>query len=286
MSEKVAAVVVTYNRLELLKKVIDGLRNQTYKLDKIIVVNNASTDGTSQWLSSQGDLEIINQDNLGSSGGQYSGSVFAYQNGYDWIWQMDDDVVADKYCLENLFKFADENLVVVPKRIAANGEVFYNDTKVLNMTNPFKSIWSSIVSEKDFENKELIYAEGITYEGPLFHKSVFKRVGFAEKKFFIIGDDTEYAIRLKNNFIKTAIVNSAVFYRQLPVAENGYKFDWKTYHVIKNLIAMDVLHGSFWVRWLRPFGYTLTWLTRCKNFNDVKTVLKALKDTYFYKSDN
>ena len=111
MSEKVAAVVVTYNRLELLKKVIDGLRNQTYKLDKIIVVNNASTDGTSQWLSSQGDLEFINQDNLGSSGGQYSGSVFAYQNGYDWIWQMDDDVVADKYCLENLFKFAEENLV-------------------------------------------------------------------------------------------------------------------------------------------------------------------------------
>lgn len=285
MIDKIAAVVVTYNRLELLKKVINALREQTHKIDKIIIVNNSSTDGTKEWLELQHDLEVITQSNLGSSGGQYTGSFFAYQSGYDWVWQMDDDVVADKYCLENLLKYAKPDFVVVPKRIASNGEVFYNDTKELNMTNPFKSIWKSIVSKDDFENKDVVYAEGITYEGPLFHKSVFTRVGFAERKFFIIGDDTEYAIRLKKNSIKTAIINDAIFYRQLPVSENGHKFDWKTYHIIKNLIAMDVLHGSFSVRILRPFGYTIKWLTRCKSFKDIKVVISALKDTYFYKSE-
>ena len=40
--QKIAAVVVTYNRLELLKKCIQSLRDQTRRLDEIIVVNNKS----------------------------------------------------------------------------------------------------------------------------------------------------------------------------------------------------------------------------------------------------
>ncbi len=284
MIKNIAAVVVTYNRLDLLKKVIAGLRNQTQKIDKIFVVNNSSTDGTAEWLAEQNDLEIINQENLGSSGGQYSGALSAFNAGFEWIWQMDDDVISDEKCLENLMKFAKEDFVVVPKRMTPEGEVFYNDTKEVNMTNPFKSIWTSIVSESDFVG-DTILAEGITFEGPLFHRSIFERVGFAEKKFFITGDDTEYSLRLKKIGVKTAIVKDAVFYRQLP-APTGYDFDWKTYYIIKNLIAMDVLHGNFSVRLLRPFAYTLVWLFRCKNFNDIKVVLRALKDAYFYKSEN
>ena len=282
--KNIAAVVVTYNRLELLKKVINGLRNQTHKIDKIFVVNNSSTDGTLEWLAEQKDLEVITQGNVGSSGGQYTGSRAAFNAGFEWIWQMDDDVVADEKCLENLLKFADKDFVVVPKRIKDDGKVFYNDTKVMNMTNPFKSIWTSIVQEEDFTG-DTILAEGITLEGPLFHRSIFERVGFVEKKIFILADDTEYALRLKKIGVKTAIVNDAIFYRQLPVADD-HEFNWKTYYLIRNLIVLDVLHGNLPVRILRPFGYTLVWLTRCKKLEDVKTVLRALKDGYFYKSEN
>lgn len=63
--EKIIACVVTYNRLELLKQVIDGLRNQTRKIDEIVVINNGSTDGTGEWLQDQNDITTINQDNLG-----------------------------------------------------------------------------------------------------------------------------------------------------------------------------------------------------------------------------
>ena len=46
----VACIVVTFNRLPLLKKCLNSIRNQTNKDFDIIVVNNGSTDGTKEWL--------------------------------------------------------------------------------------------------------------------------------------------------------------------------------------------------------------------------------------------
>ena len=78
---KIIAVVVTYNRLELLKRNIDCLRQNT-PLTSIVVVNNGSTDGTTQWLAAQPDLQVINQENVGGSGGFYTGIEYAYKAGF------------------------------------------------------------------------------------------------------------------------------------------------------------------------------------------------------------
>ena len=83
---QIAAVVVTFNRIELLKKVINALRNQTKKIDQIIVVNNSSTDGTLDWLNMQTDIIIVTQENLGSSGEQFTGAKTAFEMGFEWIW--------------------------------------------------------------------------------------------------------------------------------------------------------------------------------------------------------
>ena len=90
--KKITAVVVTYNRKELLRRCVEHLRGQTRALDNIIVVNNGSTDGTKVWLDEQTDLDVIHQENVGGSGGFYRGIQYAYEKGYDWIWCMDDDV--------------------------------------------------------------------------------------------------------------------------------------------------------------------------------------------------
>ena len=84
--EKAIAVVVSYNRRALLSECISALRNQTRKLDSILVINNGSTDDTEEWLKEQSDLVFITQKNLGSSGGFHAGISWAYKNGYSWIW--------------------------------------------------------------------------------------------------------------------------------------------------------------------------------------------------------
>ena len=93
---KVLCVVVTYNRLQLLKECIDCLRTQTFKKFDVLVVNNDSTDGTKEWLSEQTDITVINQKNLGGAGGFYTGTKWGYDNGYEWMWLMDDDGKPEK----------------------------------------------------------------------------------------------------------------------------------------------------------------------------------------------
>ena len=69
----VVAVVVTYNRLNLLQRVVGALKGQSKRLDKIYIINNGSTDGTKEWLDGQIGLNVIHQENVGGSGGFYRG---------------------------------------------------------------------------------------------------------------------------------------------------------------------------------------------------------------------
>lgn len=282
-NNKVAAVVVTFNRIELLKKVINGLRKQTHKLDYIVVVNNSSTDGSEEWLLQQKDLTVVKQENIGSSGGQYTGSKTAFGLDTEWIWIMDDDVVAQPDCLEILMKYAGEqNLITAPLRHSSPGEAYLNDTLKLNLTNPFKSIWTEIFSPKYLEF-DTVKAEGITFEGPLIHRSVFEKVGFPERNFFIYADDTEFFVRCIKIGIVPLLIKNANLLRMIPVTGPDYVFTWKQYYIIRNIIAIDVMHGSYAVRLMRPFAYLIKWLGRSKSLANVKTVLKAFADGYFYK---
>lgn len=103
---KISAVVVTYNRINLLKRTVDCLRaNGT--VNEIVVVNNGSTDGTAEWLDTQADIHVIHQENVGGSGGFYTGIDYAYNSGADWIWCMDDDVFPRADCMERLLEHID-----------------------------------------------------------------------------------------------------------------------------------------------------------------------------------
>ena len=164
MKLKIAVVVVTYNRLEYLKQVITGIRLQKTSISEIIVVNNSSTDGTSEWLETQDGLTVITQDNLGGAGGFSTGMKYAYKKQHEWIWIMDDDVVPHKDCLKILLSAFDINTIRSPLRLMSNGIPYKNDTLKYNFTNPFVSLWNGIVDDKDLE-KEFIHCEGPTFEG-------------------------------------------------------------------------------------------------------------------------
>src|SRR4051812_18012026 len=94
MSERVCAVVVTFNRKKLLVECLRGLLAQTRPLDHLIVINNASTDGTADMLAAEfPELDVVHlPSNVGGAGGFHAGMKWARENGFDWTWVMDDDV--------------------------------------------------------------------------------------------------------------------------------------------------------------------------------------------------
>jgi rhamnopyranosyl-N-acetylglucosaminyl-diphospho-decaprenol beta-1,3/1,4-galactofuranosyltransferase len=87
---KIVAAVVTYNRRELLGRCIDHLQRQTRVPDKIIIINNSSTDGTEDMLAARG-VAFITQENVGSAGGWWRSIEYAKDGDYDAVWLMDDD---------------------------------------------------------------------------------------------------------------------------------------------------------------------------------------------------
>lgn len=130
----IIAVVVTYNRMELLKRNIRCLQ-QNKPISSIVIVNNGSTDGTTEWLAAQEGLTVINQTNVGGAGGFYTGIQYAYQAGADWIWCMDDDVFPRADCLEQLLPYTGKKDIgiLAPRRLL-EGEIFTHDFQAYNLS--------------------------------------------------------------------------------------------------------------------------------------------------------
>ena len=109
---RIAAVVVTFNRLGLLQRLLERLRSVP-DLGEILVIDNASTDGTGAWLAatsgaapaSEAGPEIHHRtltENRGGAGGFHDGLAWAMERGADLAWLMDDDGMPDVDCLGTL----------------------------------------------------------------------------------------------------------------------------------------------------------------------------------------
>lgn len=245
MKNQVIAVIVTYNRLELLKRVISSLKSQTIVLNKIIIVNNGSTDGTDTYLQSVNNdevIKVISQENVGGSGGFYRGIKEAVEYECDWIWCMDDDVFPKENCLEVLLNYSqktsDKIGILCPKRIM-NGEVFISETKKINLTNPFKFIYNCCLTREDLNTSEAVDIEGMAFEGPLLKREVVENIGFPNKDFFILYDDTEYSYRAvlagyNVRVVSKAIMNKYNHQSVLSYSEDKIKNKWKLAYHFRN----------------------------------------------------
>lgn len=213
---RVACVIVTYNRLELLKMAIMSLRKQSYVDNNIIIVNNGSTDGTKEWLTGQTDLIVINQTNLGGAGGFYSGMKYAFENGYEWIWMMDDDGVADKYQLENLLKGA--------KRLNSN----FVNALVCNIDNKERLAFGHDIDghhislAKEAKRMTEIKNSINPFNGTLVHRSVIEKIGFIKKEMFIWGDEVEYMNRAMKAGYVLYTITDAIHYHPAARSPQSY----------------------------------------------------------------
>ena len=171
----VVAVVVTYNRLNLLQRVVGSLKGQSKRLDKIYIINNGSTDGTKEWLDGQTGLNVIHQENVGGSGGFYRGIMEASKEECDWIWCMDDDVFPRENCLETLLNVAErhEKLGIVCPHRLMSGKTFVGEAKTLNLTNPFSDMHNDMLTAQEVENNETVSIVGMAFEGPLIRNTAY-----------------------------------------------------------------------------------------------------------------
>lgn len=202
----VAAIIVTYNRLNLLKRCVSGLRNQSYKDFDIIVVNNGSSDGTEEWLRKQTDIIAISQSNSGGAGGFYSGMKKAYDDGYEWIWLMDDDGLAENNQLRNLLNGALSLNSLFVNALVCNIE----STECLSFGLIYSRRLTYLV--KDVVNVSSIPDSINPFNGTLINRKVVSKVGLIKKEMFIWGDEKEYTFRAQRAGFGVYTITNAIHY--------------------------------------------------------------------------
>lgn len=285
----IAAVVVTFNRLTLLKRTIQSLK-EVPQLSAIIVVNNGSTDGTGEWLQTQTGLTVINQENTGGSGGFHTGMRYAFTQGYEWIWCMDDDVYPAPDCLEKLLLEAHPGTGILCPRRIQEGKVFVNECRKVNLSNPFTSLHQEKLTADTEAPTEIM---GMVFEGPLIRREVVEKIGYPNKELFIFYDDTDYSYRAvlagyKVVYVPDALLRKELFFTHDTWKEKQKKKKWKRMYQIRNSAYFNHHYGkNFLVRYGRAFsgvaGYILLALC-CSPFTDayclgdIKRFWKAYTD--------
>jgi GT2 family glycosyltransferase len=208
----VGIIVVTYNRLSLLKEVIDSLRGQTYEDYKIVVVNNGSTDGTKEWLESQDEIISITQENLGSSGGFFAGMKYVAEAGYKYCWVMDDDVICTPDALEELIKAIQvkKDIGFVCSKVV--GIDAYSPMNVPTVdTRPTKNGYANWF---DCVDDYMVKVRAATFVSVLLPTERIYELGLPYKEFFIWGDDTEYTSRITNKYDSYVACKSVVVHKR------------------------------------------------------------------------
>lgn len=262
---KITAVVVTFNRLNLLQRVIASLQKQSVHIHDIIIVNNGSTDGTKEWLDKQNKLHIIHQENVGGSGGFYRGIQEASKTECDWIWCMDDDVFPSEHCLENLLIYASKDNkigIACPHRLMS-GKTFTGEAKTLNLSNPFKDMHDDGLMPEDVEANETVDIVGMAFEGPLIKKEVVEKIGLPNKELFILYDDTDYSYRTILEGYRVIVVRDALmdkydFQSQSSYREDKIKNKWKLAYHVRNTAYFGHRYGkNIGVKYLAAMPFIL-----------------------------
>lgn len=207
---KICAIVVTYNRKDILKDCITSILSQSIPVD-IMIIDNASTDGTKaalkDWILEKKITYYNMKKNLGGAGGFYYGIKKAVLLSYEYVWIMDDDTIPDNDAAGQLYKAAcelDNHFGFLAST------VFFNENELCQMNRPGISRQWYSMKKYNYIQKGLINLEYASFVSLLIKSDVIKNVGLPLKEFFIWNDDYEFTTRISKMYDNYLVCNSVV----------------------------------------------------------------------------
>lgn len=192
--QNITALIVTYNRRPLLERCLNALAKQTLVPDQILIVDNASTDNTREWLKGWLPIHLpsakllLLQDNLGGAGGFSTGLKTAIGDGADWVWMMDDDAEPHPRALTELMQITSNPLNIYGS-LATHG----NETSWLMTLQEASKTSRNTYRVEDIPPQARV--QMLPFLGFTIHRNLVKKIGFPDPGFFIAADDVEYCLR-------------------------------------------------------------------------------------------
>ncbi len=274
---RLAAIVVTYNRKDQLVRTVSRLLDEG--VDHVLVVDNASTDGTRAWLERQKDarLQIVwNDRNEGGAGGFEKGLRAAHALfDPDWFVLMDDDARPHLGAIEMFRSLLGQQEArraqkpQAPRWAAFAGGVYYPDGTICETNRPSKNpFWDARrfirtlfgagragfhVSDADYTAAEPAQIDVASFVGLFLSREAIRIAGYPDGKLFIYGDDVLYSIALRTAGGCIGFAPSLAFEHDCSTFDGGaariHRPLWKVYYTYRNgLMAYRKLAGPvfFW----------------------------------------
>lgn len=251
----VCAVIVTYNRPELLCRCVERLLRQTYPMD-ILIYDNHSTKNTKGALEESGLMlpcvtYFYADKNSGGSGGFHNGMKMAVQKGYEYLWLMDDDGYAVKDdALEIIMKAKEQ---IKDDYFILNSLVVCDENSLQLSFSIDRSTDGNLIKSKADNG---IYKGAINpFNGTLIPAKLIEKIGYVNKDYFVYGDETEYTLRSKVNGAQLYTVVDSLYYHPTYIGKKKKIFGkeilvneiplWKAYCMARNTTYNAKLYCSF-----------------------------------------
>lgn len=268
MTDKVAAVVVTYNRVQKLGRVLESILAQTRAVDRLIVIDNASTDSTPESLLVYSDdprVEVVRlESNTGGAGGFSAGMERAYEWGADWVWIMDDDCYTEKTALEKLLAGHSEAEQALGRKVPYSCSlVRYTDGSICEMNNAGATWdWGRLI----VQGQRSVLITNCSFVSVLIPRRSIAKYGLPLVEYFIWFDDMEYTLRISAEGPGVQILDSLVTH---DMPENrGVNFGdmnpvnaWKFFYGARNESSYRWHHDDK-LAWLQFVVTTYAWMVK------------------------
>lgn len=257
---RIGIVLVTFNRLDDLRKTLQAYEGQTLKPEFVLVVDNHSTDGTDgylcQWrekVSSIQHIAVILEENMGGSGGFHTGMAEALKQSCDWIFAADDDAIPKADMLEQLAAFAHTHEKEMKNTAAlctsVNNQGHCSGGHRCWIRGGIFGYFEKFVPEEEYA-KEFFEIDTYSFVGSMIRRKALEKAGLPRKDFFIYHDDVEHALRIKKTG-KILCVPSAVMYHVDNVNVHMKKANWREYYVTRNSVITHLEHFGLYAGVMR-----------------------------------
>jgi rhamnopyranosyl-N-acetylglucosaminyl-diphospho-decaprenol beta-1,3/1,4-galactofuranosyltransferase len=289
-----AAVVVTHNRLEKLQVTVKRLLEEG--VDHVLVFDNASSDGTAEWLAENGDPRLSicrSADNLGGAGGFDQGMREAVRRfDPDWLVVMDDDGRPAPKAIAAFHAMDKQGWDAI------GAAVFWPTGGICEMNRPYRNpFWRgreflhtlSGKGRRGFHLQDTAYAAGApvvdidmaSFVGLFLSRAVIARAGFPDGRLFVYGDDQMYTLQMRRKGLRIGFAPQIRFEHDTEArqGESGVVLTplWKVYYMYRNaLFAYRIAAGPlFWP--LVPL-LLVKWRRKARDYGANRTIFLRMLD--------
>ncbi|MBI5194535.1 MAG: glycosyltransferase family 2 protein [Nitrospirae bacterium] len=279
---KVFIIILNWNGKDDTLACLDSVRKLDYPDYRVIVVDNASTDGSvgavklcypsASWLTI-----IENSANLGYTGGNNVGIRYAMEKGADYIWLLNNDTKSEPDALKRLIKVTHDYPkagLLGPKIVQMdNPAMAYSMIGSLNMWFPWPDRMEG--KESSLIKGGALESDFISGSAILVKREFVDKVGLLDERFFFYWEENDWCERGKKSGFKVILVPDAVVYHKGGGSSGKGWNEFTSYYLVRNWILFMRKHARarHWITFLPFLIFSLSyWILKVLLKKDVAVV--------------